>query len=343
MGPDSDMSAPAPNLLRRSLRGLGYARTPSDAVARLQTLPAVTPAGGTNWPVTPADAERLFWQAPLEMVSLEKTSKGVAGACKARIVFPGDGRQLEVKWKVAPAGSLDSWNNNPRKELACYVVQRWFLGPNDFVVPTVAVRALPIDAYRRLDEKAEPNIDKTPCVLGSLALWLQHTVEPERLYDPDRFTADALYAYHLSNFNVLAYLVAHRDGRPGNILAAADDANRRIFAVDNGISFGGWIYNFLTTNWNVIRVPAIRREVVERLRALDRGAISALATLAELRSDTAGVLRWAPAGAPIDRERGVRIADGRVQFGLTTAEIERLSQRVASLLARVDSGSLAVF
>ena len=90
-------------------------------------------------------------------------------------------------------------------------------------------------------------------------------------------------------------------------------------------------------------MPAIRREVVERLRALDRGAFSALATLAELRSDTAGVLRWAPAGAAIDRERGVRIADGRVQFGLTTAEIERLSQRVASLLARVDSGSLAVF
>jgi hypothetical protein len=337
------MSAPARTLLRRSLRALGYAPTSAEDVAHLQALPEVKPPPGNNWPATPDDAERLFSQAPLEMVSQEKTSHGVAGACKSRIVFPDDGRQLDVKWKVAPASTLDSWNNNPRKELACYVVQRWFLEPQDFVVPTVALRAVPIAAYRRLDPKAEPNVESTQCVLGTLVLWLQHSVEPEVLYDPARFTADALYAYHLSNFNVLAYLVAHRDCRPGNILAADDDSDRRVFAVDNGISFGSWIYNFLTTNWNVIRVPAIRRAVVERLRGLDRTALSALATLAELRTDAGGVPRWVPAGAPIDRERGVRIAGDRIQLGLTTTEIERLSRRIASLLERVDTGSLAVF
>ena len=59
---------------------------------------------------------------------------------------------------------------------------------------------------------------------------------------------------------------------------ADTDTNRRVFAVDNGISFGRFLYNFLTTNWHVIRVAAIRREVVLRLRALDRDALSALAT-----------------------------------------------------------------
>lgn len=308
----------------------------------MQGQPVVAPPPGSNWPVAPDEAERLFSQAPLEIVSIEATSHGVAGALKAKIALPDDGRQLEAKWKVAPAGKLDSWNNNPRKELASYFVQRWFLKTEDYVVPTVALRAVPIAAYRRLDPKAEPNVDGTQCVLGTLALWLRHTTEPEVLYDPARFTADAVYAYHLSNFNVLTYLVAHRDGRSGNILVGDNDAHRRVFAVDNGISFGGWVYNFLTTNWNVIRVAAIRREVVQRLRALDRTALSALATLAEFRID-AGVLRWVPAGAPIDPQRGVRMVGGRVQLGLTTTEIESVARRISSLLKRVDEGLLAVF
>ncbi len=336
---------PARGFLRRNLRALLH-RSPSatQVARRLQGQPVVAPPPGNNWPVAPDEAERRLSQAPLDIVSLEATSQGVAGAQKARIAFPDDGRQLEAKWKAAPSGTLDSWNNNPRKELATYVVQRWFLRPEDYVVPTVAMRAVSIHAYRRLVPKAEPNVDGVPCVLGTLALWLRHTKEPEAVYDPTRFSADAVYAYHLANFNVLAYLVAHRDGRLGNILVADDDADRRVFAVDNGISFGGWIYNFLTTNWNVIRVPAIRRAVVERLRALDRTAItSTLATLAELASDAGGVPHWVPPGAPIDPQRGVRTVGNRIQFGLTTAEIDDVSQRIASLLERVDRGTLAVF
>jgi len=222
-------------------------------------------------------------------------------------------------------------------------VQRWFLDPQDYVVPTVALRAVPLAAYRRLDPNARPTVHGTRCVVGTLALWLEHTLEPAVLYDAGRFVTDPDYAYHLSNFNVLSYLVAHRDGRPGNILVADTDTNRRVFAVDNGISFGGLIYNFLTTNWHVIRVPAIRREVVRRLRALDRIALSALATLVELQADADGILRPVAAGAPLDPKCGVRTAPGRIQLGLTSKEIECLQQRLSSLLARVDDGSLAVF
>ena len=154
---------------------------------------------------------------------------------------------------------------------------------------------------------------------------------------------DSNYAYHLANFNVFAYLVQHRDGRPGNILVADDDADRRVFAVDNGISFGGAIYNFFVTNWDVIRVPAIPLEVVARLRAVDRSALESLATLVDLRADASGLLAPGRLGAPHDPDRGVRGAPRPIQMGLTTKEIDALASRIAALIKAVDDGALAIF
>ena len=329
--------------LRRTLIALGSRPKAVEGPPRLHEQHVAAPPPGNNWPLPPDEAERLFSQAPIELISLEPTSHGVAGALKAKTAFPHDGRRLEVKWKVAPPGTMDGWNNSPRKEIATYFVQRWFLEPQDYVVPTVALRAVPIAAYRRLDPKATPTVDGTQCIVGTLALWLQHTTVPDVLYDQARFGTEPDYAYHLSNFNVLAYLVAHRDGRSGNILVADTDTNRRVFAVDNGISFGGWVYNFLTTNWHIIRVAAIRGEVVRRLRSIHRDALSALATLVELQVDADGLLRPVRAGPPIDPDRGVRITPGRIQLGLTIAEIETAARRISALLERVDEGSLAVF
>src|SRR5215813_1861294 len=122
---------------------------------------------GNNWPVQPARAESLFAIAPLEFISLAPTSHGVAGALKATVAFPEHGAQLDVKWKVAPREKLDSWNNSPRKELANYVVQRWFLDAEDYVVPTVGLRAVPLAAYRRHAPDARPTVEGTDCVFGA--------------------------------------------------------------------------------------------------------------------------------------------------------------------------------
>lgn len=276
-------------------------------------------------------------------MSIEATEKGVAGAYKAKIRFPRTGQQVEAKWKTAPEGTFDSWNNNPRKELATYAVQRWFLDPKDYVVPTVALTCIPVKGFRRVEPAATPSLEDTTCVLGTLSLWLQHVEVPEVLYDPARFADDYNYAYHLANFNVLAYLVEYRDGRPSNILVADDRANRRVFAVDNGISFGGLVYNFLTTNWDVIRVPGIPRAAVKRLRAVDRDELAALGTLVEIAADRQGLLRPVRGGKSIDPDRGVRIQPGRVQMGLTTAEIDAVAERLAALLRRVDDGTLPTF
>jgi hypothetical protein len=279
----------------------------------------------------------------MQFVSLEPTEQGVAGAMKATVAFPRDGRELVVKWKPVSPGALDGWNNNPRKELATYVMQRWFLDPRDYVVPTIAVRCVPVADYRRVDADAAPTIGGSRCVLGTLSLWLENVEPPDELLDPARFGSDPHYAYHLANFNVLTYLVEHRDGRPGNILVAKNDANRRVYAVDNGISFGGLIHNFLTTNWDVVRVPAIRRAVVERLRTVGHDELAALGTLVDLRNDAQGILQPAPLSPPIDPEEGVRVVGRRVQMGLTADEIAAVSRRLKTLLQEVDDGTLRVF
>jgi len=123
---------------------------------------------------------------------------------------------------------------------------------------------------------------------------------------------------------------------------ADDESNRRCFAIDNGISFGGWIWNFFSSNWNIIRVPAIRRTVVDRLRRVERSQIEALGWLAELRAD-AGSMRLIEATSPIDPARGARVEPGRIQLGLTTAEIAGVAERITMLLDDVDRGALAVF
>jgi hypothetical protein len=336
------LSARHHRAIQQRLHQLGYHRPgPPVDVSRLVGKPAPPP--GDNWPVPPEEAERLLGQAPFELVSAKPTSEGVAGARKAQVLLPNDGRFLQVKWKVAPRGTCDSWNNNPRKEIACYAVQRWFLDATDYVVPTIALRGIPLDVYRRVDPEATPTIDGADCVIGVFALWLQHATAPDRLYDPERFLSDHPYAYHLSNLNVLTYLVDHRDGRKGNILAADDESNRRGFAIDNGISFGAWVWNFLTTNWNVVRVPAIRRTVVERLRGVDAARLEGLGWLAELRADADGGMCVVEATKPIDASRGACVEPGRVQLGLTTVEIAGVAERIATLLDDVDRGALAVF
>lgn len=302
-----------------------------------------SPGTSASWPLPPTDAERLFAEAPMTLVKAEHTAQGVAGAFKATAKFKGDARPLEVKWKPVDGADIDNWNNNPRKEIATYLVQRWFLAPRDYVVPATAMRCIPLDAYKRFDPAATATVPGTSCVLGMVSLWVQHVKVPEALYEPERFEDDANYAYHLSNFNLLAYLIEHRDGRSGNILVSEDAADRHVFAIDNGISFGGLIYNFLTTNWDTIRVPAIRREAVEKLRHLDHRELEALRVVAELRADRRGVLRPVKAGPAMDAERGVRIEGKRVQLGLTTAEIDAVSRRITALLDRVDRGELPVF
>ena len=296
-----------------------------------------------HWPLAPVDAERLLATGATEVRRAVDAGAGVTGAMRLTLFFPAAGVEVDAKWKPVPRGDFDSWNNSPRKELAAAAVQRWFLEPSEWVVPATAMRCLPRADLCRVGACEPPTLSGGDCVLGVLSLWLREVEVPERLYEPWRFAGDAAYAYHLADFNLLTYLIDHRDGRSGNVLVSTDATNRRVFAVDNGISFGPWIYNYFVRNWNDVRVPALRRASIAKLRQVGRPQVDALGVVAELRDDGSGHLLPHGPGVNLDPERGVRRASQIVQFGLAEDEIEDLRERIEELLEEIDEGDLAVF
>lgn len=114
-------------------------------------------------------------------------------------------------------------------------------------------------------------------------------------------------------------------------------------AIDNGIAFGGTLYNFFTWHYNTIRVSALPRESIERLRRVSRQDLDRMGVLAQLEPDANGVLRNVTPGPNRDPESGARLGAGGVQLGLTRAEIDAVAERLHVLLRRIDAGELAVF
>jgi hypothetical protein len=84
---------------------LGCARAPVELPLAFPTRTA--PAPGNNWPISPARAEQLFAQAPIELRSFERTEHGVSGALKAAVLFPPDPRPVAVKWKLVASNGLE--------------------------------------------------------------------------------------------------------------------------------------------------------------------------------------------------------------------------------------------
>ena len=312
-------------------------------LASLLAIPGIAAADGLprNWPMTPAELEVRFRQQDFKILEVKGAGGGVTGASKLKIEYP-DGKVLKVKWKAVPAKSADGWNNSPRKELAAYEVQRWLVDEDDFIVPTLAPHCLSMEEYKPISRDAKPSLTKTSCELGIVAVWLDDVTAPKKFFDAKRFARDPLYARYMADFNLLTYLVDHRDGRQGNLLLSTDASDPRVYAVDNGIAFGPLPWNFLVPNWNKIRVPWLRRESIDRLRKVDKAKLDALGVVAELETDSNGMLHVVAPGPNMDDDIGVRRRDNRVQFGLTEDEIEDVQKRIKTLLKNVDSGKQPV-
>jgi beta-lactamase class A len=324
---------------RPPYRGTLIAELAHRAVAQLLSVPPAA-AMPRNWAMAPSELDRRLAGDDLEILRVASAGGGVTGAAKLTLGF-ADGATVEVKWKAVPPRSADGWNNSPRKELAAYAVQRWLFDEADYVVPTPIARCIPLERYRPVDARARPSLPGTACVLGVAVLWMRDVAAPARLHDPERFARDPRYARHLADLNLLTYLIDHRDGRRGNFLISTDPADPRVFAVDNGISFDPFPWNFLVRNWHRIRVPWLRRAPIERLRAIGPAELRDLGTLLEMRADARGILRPVrPPGPNTAPSTGARVAPGWVQLGLTGGEIDDLAARVARLLERVDAGEL---
>lgn len=283
--------------------------------------------------------EQMLWQDNFKM----NTPKGIRSRednARWTILRCEDGFFMRVKIMKAPLGGEET-NNNPRYELAAYKFQTLFLAPDEYVVPPISIRFIPIDYYRRFEPTVKPTFKKTKSVLCAFQYWLSN-VTPKNLYDENRFKSDSLYARHISNFNIFTYLVKHNDSNEGNALISTDTKNPRVFSVDNGLSFGEE-YSQIGYEWRDVFVPRIPKKTVDRLRELDYDKLfKALSILAQYSINN-GEIEAMDFTSVINKYEGIRVKKDMIQFGLTENEIHGIDHRRRSLLKKVDSGKIPTF
>jgi hypothetical protein len=315
-------------------------RPPSpDALERLgQTAASGSP--GDFWPADPAVLESALGDA-LVVEEAAEISSGLSRPLRLTVRAKVPGRRIDVKWKRAP-DALDVINNSPRKEIAAYALQKLVLAPRDFVIPTTVLVCLPPDAIPGRLLEPQPTVPGE-CVVGALQAWLADVEVPARKLETGRFWGDPAYAYHAANLNLVTVLIDHSDSHRENLLHSADPENPRMFSVDNGISFGSWFRNPFVRNWNRLRVPALRAETIDLLRALDREDLEGLGVVAQLDCGSHGRCVPVEPGENLDPSVGVRVVGSVVQLGLTEQEIEGVWQRRQRVLRAVDSARVAVF
>ena len=247
----------------------------------------------------------------------------------------------KVKWKAAPGGG-EGFNNSPRKELAAYAIQPLFLEPFEYVVPPTLARCVPTEEHRDLFGAGRRTFSKVDCVLVVLAWWIVNA-SPDSALDLEDFAADPRYARAMAHVNLFTYLLDHRDTRAANFLRSTDPDRPRVFAIDNGLAFGGFKNPFqfvgMGTDWSALRVPSLPRDTVERLRGLGREDLDPLLVVTQFRMSEEGMSRTPP-GPPLDRKRGTHREGDTLQLGLAEREIDGVWTRLEALLARIDAGEV---
>jgi hypothetical protein len=296
-----------------------------------------------NLPIPPEPFMQLLKNADFEILSDKRTESGISGARKWTVSFPNEPQKLTVKWKVGKKVNGEGWNNTPRREVAAFYLQRLFLDPPDYVVPPTTVRCIPLAKYQKIKPKAEPNIEDFPCVYGELQAWLQNVKNPDPTYDPKRFAEDPRYAYFFANLNLFCYLINHQDGTVDNFFISTVPDSPRFFSYDNGIGFKWEFHNFFIHNWNDIKVLALPRKTIDRLRQVTDADLDRLGVVEQLDPDADGVLRQVEPRENLSPNTGARVRSNTLQIGLTQAEIEELKKRLHKLLKEVDQGKWPLF
>ena len=300
-----------------------------------------------NWQFTPKKLETTIYQrakeGKLPATEMERTARGTTGAMVLVTHDEVSGKDIKWKFKKNVPGRVDSFNTSPRKELAAYEIQKLFLDPEDYVVPTCLPFCIQRDRFMKRAGYATATLEGTDCVLGLASIWMKDVTVPDKLYDESRFLKDPTYAYFMSNFNLLTYLIEHRDARVGQFLVSKDDKRRQVFSIDNGISFGFWPYNFFIQQWEKIHVPALRKNSIERLRKIQRQDLNFLGVIFQFELDDNGILQPKQVGENLNPKRGAKYTDGTVQYGLSKSEIDAVWDRIQNVIAAVDAGNIQVF
>jgi hypothetical protein len=288
------------------------------------------------------ELERMLANDPFTIVSAEISRPKAKGdiTLKAEVSF--DGRPpIRVKLRKAEPGA-DSFNNEPRYDLAAYDLQALFLDPAEYVVPPTSLRFLPLEEFAKYSPQVKRTFAGADEVLAVLQYWLQDVKVIADVYDPTLFATDPVYARHVGQMNILTFLIEHGDSNVGNFLISRSETGPRVFAVDNGVAFAA-AESDRGRLWADMRVDRLPADTVARLRKL---------TLAALGERVGAVAQWkleggkfvaVPPEASLSTIRGVRRDGAVLQMGLTKPEIERVWRRVQRVLEMVDDGRVKTF
>ncbi len=288
------------------------------------------------------ELERMLANDPFTIVSAEISRPKAKGdiTLKAEVSFDGQ-PPIRVKLRKAEPGA-DSFNNEPRYDLAAYDLQAFFLDPAEYVVPPTALRFMPLEEFAKYSPQVKRTFIGSDEVLAVLQYWLQDVKVVADVYGPTLFATDPVYARHVGQLNILTFLIEHGDSNVGNFLISRSETGARVFAVDNGVAFAA-AQSDRGRLWADMRVDRLPADTVARLRKL---------TLAALEERLGAVAQWkleggkfvaAPPEASLSTTRGVRRDGAVLQMGLTKPEIERVWHRVQRLLEMIDDGSVKTF
>lgn len=311
----------------------------------LSSLPSIAQDSNIQRPV--AEIERLMTRLDFEVGEFRGT-RGLGDRTYVAMLHFEDTPSMQVKWAPAPEGG-EEFNNRPRMEIAAYALQKLFLEEGEYPVPPTTCRFVPMDRHPPTPPEAapiEPTFKDSDDVLVVLQYWLSgvdQEADAESVFDEERFERDSLYARHVANFNLLTYLIRHRDSNKGNFLASVDPENPRVFSVDNGVAFSS-DPSKRGSYWEKIRVGALPASTIDRLRAITPGVLrQSLGVIEQFDVDDSG--HWTPVfpAENLDPEEGVRHRGSVMQLGLTAAEIRDVYARIQKLLEDVDRGKFRLF
>ena len=287
--------------------------------------------------------EPLLRDSELEVLQTTKCASGVAGAQIVYLKFPAEKLLVKAKWKEAKHGGT-GLNNEPRKEVASYLIQQWFLAPDEYVVPPTVCRAIPLQHYTKAVRETKPTFDDTDCAFGVLAFWIDHVDEMPPL-DLTRFESNAAYRDTMANLNLLTYLVDHRDTRPANFIFSQDPERPRALAIDNGLAFSGLVNPriLFLHEWRELLVPKLPKQKIDRLRGLRRKDLDRLRTVSELHVRNGQLISVDPSEQLIPGDGPVRRQGDVLQLGLEEKEIDDVERRIAKLIHDVDDGNVELY
>jgi hypothetical protein len=321
------------------------------------TSPTVLCQGGEARPCrSTAEVEAWLRHPELEILGAAGTPKGKQKARVLTLAVPGDRERIvfRAKWR---ADSTQHPLNDPRKELAAYVVQKLFLNAEQYVVPPAAGHCFPLAGYRtRVDATAQASFPRVECVFGILSYWLEDAqgiddaadserLDEDDLFDQRLFWKDPVYRRSLADVNLLAHVISHGDSHPAQFVITGDRYRPRVHVVDNTISFSDFRNPRLDReeDWSILHVPALSAESVARLRALRVADVRRLGVIERYEKRPGQLVHTDVPASGVPRDAGVRWVSGRLEVGLMPAELEELWRRIQGVLARVDSGEVRTF